>query len=72
VIVINLPVLIKVIIWKCALYFIGLASDITGFSEIKAFCENMNGVLAVIIAAICYVSFVFVISIAILLTVSKG
>lgn len=72
VIVINLPVLIKVIIWKCALYFIGLASDITGFSEIKVFCENMNGVLAVIIAAICYVSFVFVISIAILLTVSKG
>lgn len=72
VLVINLPMLIKVIIWKCALYFIGLVADITGFSEIKVFSENMNSVLAVITAAICYVSFVFIISIAILLTISKG
>lgn len=70
--VINLPVLIKVVIWKCALYFIGTAADLMGLSEIKNFSDNMNGVLAVIIASVCYVSFVFIISIAILLTVSKG
>ncbi len=70
--VINLPVLIKVTIWKFALYFIGTAAELMGLSEIKSFSNNMNGVLAVIIAAVCYVSFVFIISIAILLTISKG
>lgn len=70
--VMNLPVLINACIWKGALYFIGFAGDITDFSEVKSFCENMNGVLSVIIGAICYVSFVFIISIAIILTVSKG
>ncbi len=72
VIVINLPVLIKVIIWKLSLYFIGLAGDIMGFSEVRSFSENMNSVLSVIVAALCYISFVFIISIAILLTISKG
>lgn len=72
VLVINLPLLIKVMIWKLSLYFIGLSGDIMGFSEIRSFCENMNSVLSVIVAALCYISFVFIISIAILLTISKG
>lgn len=69
--VINLPVLISVTVWKFILYFISVAADIAGCSEIKSFAESINGVLAVIIGAICFVSFVFIISIAILITISK-
>ncbi len=69
--VINLPVLISVTVWKTVLFFISIAADIAGCSEIKSFAEGINGVLSVIIGAICFVSFVFIISIAILITISK-
>lgn len=71
VLVINLPVLIKVIIWKGALYFISVAADCLDTAEIKSFSENMNGILSVIIGAVCFTSFVFTISIAIILTVGR-
>ncbi|MBR3767477.1 MAG: hypothetical protein IKL10_04460 [Clostridia bacterium] len=72
VIVINLPAIINVTVWKAALYFLSLSADIMENGEIKKFSENMNGVLSVIMGALCYTSFVFIISIAILITVSKG
>lgn len=72
VLVINLPVLIKVILWKGALYFISASADCLGSQEIKGFSENMTGVLSVIMGAVCFTSFVFTISIAIILTVGKG
>ncbi|MBE6715825.1 MAG: hypothetical protein E7573_02790 [Ruminococcaceae bacterium] len=72
VIVINLPVIIKVAVWKGALYFISLCADMLDLPEIRSFSENMNGVLSVITGALFFVSFVFIISIAIILTVSKG
>lgn len=71
IIVINLPVVIEVALWKCALYFIGVFSDMLDLPEIRSFSENMNGVLSVITGALFFVSFVFVITIAIILTVSK-
>ena len=72
VLVINLPPLINVIVWKTAMYFLGVSADIAGISEIKGFCENMGSVLSVITGAVCFISFVFVISIAIIITVSRS
>ncbi len=69
--VINLPVLISVCVWKTVLYFISIAADIADCAEIKSFSEGINGVLSVIIGAIIFVSFVFIISIAILITISR-
>ena len=69
---INLPMLINVSLWKAVLYFIAIASDIAGCAEVKSFSEGINGVLSVIIGALCFVSFVFIISIAILITISRG
>ncbi len=70
--VINLPVLINIILWKGALYVTGVAADITGCEEIKIFAENLSSVISLITGALCFVSFVFIISIAIILTVSKS
>ncbi len=70
--VINLPVLINIILWKGALYVTGVAADITGCTEIKVFSENLSSVISLITGALCFVSFVFIISIAIILTVSKS
>ncbi len=72
VLAINLPVLIRVVIWKGSLYFISVAADCLDSEEIKSFSENMNGILSVITGAVCFTSFVFIISIAIILTVGKG
>ncbi len=69
---INLPVLINVTMWKTVLYFIAISADIAGCTEVKGFAEGINGVLSVIIGAVCFVSFVFIISIAILITISRG
>lgn len=72
VLIINLPPLIHVIIWKTALYFLGASSDVAGSPEIKGFCDNMGNVLSVITGAVCFTVFVFVISIAIIITVSRS
>lgn len=72
VLLINLPVLIKVTVWKFSLHFISLAADVMNIPEIKDFAGNMNGVLSVVTGAVCFTSFVFIISIAIILTVGKG
>lgn len=69
--VINLPPLINAVIWKLSLFFLSASSDITDNREIKSFSENMNGILSVIIGAIFFVCFVFMISIAILITVGR-
>lgn len=71
VIVINLPSLINLLLWKLSLYFIAFCAEITDCNEIKDFCENMNRVLSVMTAALLFVAFVFVICIAILITVGK-
>ncbi len=70
--VINLPSLINILIWKGILYVISAVSDITGCVEIKSFSENLSGVLSVVTGALCFISFVFIISIAILITVSRS
>lgn len=72
VVIINLPVLIKVIIWKGVLYFISMCADITGVGEIKNFSDNMNRIMSVITGAVCFTVFVFVIGIAVILTLGKG
>lgn len=70
--VINLPVLIEVAVWKGVLHFLALSSDILGISEIKTFMQGLNAVMSVLTGAICFVSFVFIISIAILITVGRS
>ncbi len=72
IIVINLPVFINIILWKGVLYVMGIAADITGCEEIKGFSENLSSVISLITGALCFVSFVFIISIAIILTVSRA
>lgn len=72
IIVVNLPVLINIILWKGALFVMGVAADITGNNEIKGFSENLSGVISVITGALCFVSLVFILSIAIILTVSRS
>ncbi len=71
VIVIILPVLADIILWKGALFVMGVTADITGNNEIKGFTENLSGVISLITGALCFVSLVFILSIAIILTVSK-
>lgn len=70
--VINLPVLVNIILWKGALFVMGVTADITGNSEIKGFSESLSGVISVITGALCFVSLVFILSIAIILTVSRS
>lgn len=70
--VINLPVLANIILWKGALFVMGVTADITGNGEIKDFTENLSGVISVITGALCFVSLVFILSIAIILTVSRS
>ncbi len=72
IIIINLPVLVNIILWKGALFVMGVAADITGNNEIKGFTENLSGVISVITGALCFVSLVFILSIAIILTVSRS
>lgn len=69
--VINLPCVINVIMWKGALYCISVCADIFENSEVKGFTENMSSIISVIIGAVIFTAFVFIISIAILITV-KG
>lgn len=70
--VINLPVLINIIMWKGVLFVMGVSADITGNGEIKGFAENLSGVISVVTGALCFVSLVFILSIAIILTVSRS
>ncbi len=70
--IINLPPLINVIVWKIALFFLSVAAEVTENSEIKSFCDNMGNVLSVITGAVCFTVFVFVISIAIIITISRS
>lgn len=70
--VINLPVFINIILWKGVLFVAGVVADITGCGEIKSFSESLSGVISVVTGALCFASFVFIISIAIILTVSKA
>ncbi len=72
VIVINLPCIINVILWKGALYCISVSADIFENGEVKSFAENMSSILSVIIGAVIFTAFVFIISIAILITVKSG
>lgn len=71
-VVINLPVLVNIILWKGALYVMGVAADITGNNEIKGFTESLSGVISIITGALCFVSLVFILSIAIILTISRA
>jgi stage III sporulation protein AE len=72
IVVINLPVLTNIILWKGALFVMGTASDITGNGEIKDFTENLSAVISLLTGALCFVSLVFILSIAIILTVSRA
>lgn len=72
VVIINLPVLITLVLWKGVLSFLSLASDMLDIGEIKSFSENLNGVLSVMLAAVCFSALVFVISIAVILTVGRN
>ena len=67
--VINLPCVINVIIWKGALFCISVCADVFENGEVKSFTENMSSILSVIIGAVIFTAFVFIISIAILITV---
>lgn len=72
ILIINLPPVVNVVMWKTALYFLGISSDVSGNAEIRSFCDNMGNVLSVITGAVCFTVFVFVISIAIIITVSRS
>ncbi len=71
-IVINLPAVINVLLWKGALYFIAVCADIFENREAKGFADNISSVLSVILGAVLFTCFVFIISIAILITVSRS
>lgn len=70
--IINLPCIINVLIWKGVLYCIAVCADIFENSEVKSFSDNMSSILSVIIGAVLFTCFVFIISIAILITVSRS
>ena len=72
VIVINLPALMNIIVWRGMLYVVSAVCDITGCDELKGFSSDLGGVLSLISGAVCFVSFVFIISIAIIITISRS
>ncbi len=72
VIAINLPALINILVWKGMLYVVSVTADIADCSEIKGFTCDLSGVLSLITGAVCFVSFVFIISIAIIITISRS
>lgn len=71
-IAINLPAVINVLLWKCSLYFISVCADIFDNKEVKGFSDNISSVLSVILGAVLFTCFVFIISIAILITISRS
>ena len=72
VIAINLPVLVNVFVWKGILYVISVTAELSGSSEIKSFSADLSGVLSLIAGAVCFTGFVFIISIAIIITISRS
>ncbi len=66
---INLPVLCEIIIWKAALYILGIFCDILSEDNINSFLNSLNSVFSVLSAVICFNMFVFIISIAIIFTI---
>lgn len=71
-IIINLPALIELILWRLCMYVIGVAAELLGKSAVKSLAEALGAMFSVIFAAMCFNMFVFVISIAIILTVKAG
>ncbi len=64
--------LIRIGIWKGILYCTALISDIFDNKEIKSFSECISGVLSVLFGAVLFTVFVYIICIAIMITVSRG
>ncbi len=69
---INLPVLCEIIVWKTALYILGIFCDILSEDNISSFLSTLNSVFSVLTAVICFNMFVFIISIAIIFTVKTS
>lgn len=69
---INLPVLCEIIIWKAAIYILGVFCDILSEDNISSFLGALNSVFSVLTAVICFNMFVFVISIAIIFTLNTA
>lgn len=68
----NLPVLCEIIIWKTALYILGIFCDILSEDNINSFLGSLNSVFSVLTAVICFNMFVFIISIAIIFTLKAS
>ena len=64
--------LIRIMIWKAVLYFVSVVADIFDNSRIKSFSECISGVLSVLFGAVLFTVFVYIICIAIMITVSRG
>ena len=69
---INLPVLCEIVVWKFALYILGIFCDILSEDNINSFLSSLNSVFSVLTAVICFNMFVFVISIAIIFTLKAS
>lgn len=69
---INLPVLLQILVWKMALYILCIFCDVLSEDRISSFLSSLNDVFSLLTAVICFNMFVFVISIAIIFTVKGG
>ncbi|MCH5198797.1 MAG: hypothetical protein J1E34_07820 [Oscillospiraceae bacterium] len=69
---INLPSLCSLIIWKLMMYLLSLAAEMFEIKKISGFISVFTSIFNVIIAVMLFNAFLFIISLAIIITVKTG
>lgn len=69
---INLPPLLRLIVWKTALFLLSTCAGMLGNGRVKTFVEALNGLYSVVCAVIFFNMFVFVVGLIVVLTLGKG
>lgn len=70
-VLIALPALIEVTVYKLSMSLLSVLADILSLKKLSGFVDAINGVFSFYAAVLCFNTFVFVISIAIVLTIGK-
>ena len=71
VVLIALPALVKIAVYKISLSLLSVLSDILSLNKISGFIDSVNGIFSLYAAVLCFNAFVFTVSTAIVLTLAK-
>lgn len=71
VVLIALPAIVKTAVYKILLSLLSVLADILSLKKISGFIDAVNGIFSLYAAVLCFNAFVFTVSIAVVLTISK-